>query len=50
MMALLPLFDNYDVFDHWNLKYIHIVVLGCSPLDLSTYLPISTEEVDVADS
>lgn len=50
MMALLPLFDNHDVFGHWNLKYIHLVVLGCSPLDLSTYLPISTEEVDVADS
>ena len=49
-MALLPLFEKHDVFGHWNLKYIHLVVLGCSPLDLSTYLPISTEEVDVADS
>ena len=49
-MALLPLFDNHDVFGYWNLKYIHLVVLGCSPLDLSTYLPISTEAVDVADA
>ena len=48
-MALLPLFEKHDVFDRWNLKYIHLIVLGCSPLDLSTYLPISTEEVDVAD-
>ena len=49
-MALLPLFEKHDVFGRWNLKYIHLIVLGCSPLDLSTYLPISTEEVDVADS
>ena len=50
MTALLPLFEKHDVFGRWNLKYIHLIVLGCSPLDLSTYLPISTEEVDVADS
>ena len=49
-MALLPLFEKHDVFGRWNLKYIHLIVLGCSPLDLSTYLPISTEEIDVADS
>ena len=50
MTNLLPLFEKHDVFGHWNLKYIHLIVLGCSPLDLSTYLPISTEVVDVADS
>ena len=50
MTALLPLFEKYDVFDHWNLKCIHLIILGCSPLDLSTYLPISTEEVDIVDS
>lgn len=50
MTALLPLFEKYDVFDHWNLKYIHLIVLGCSPLDLSTYLAISQDAIDVVDS
>ena len=50
MTALLPLFEKYDVFDHWNISYIHLVVLGCSPVDLSTYLTISNDEIDVVDS
>ena len=44
------MFEKYDVCDHWNLKYIHLIILGCSPLDLATYLTISNEEIDVVDS
>lgn len=50
MTALQPVFDKYDVCDHWNLKYIHLIVLGCSPVDLWTYLAISTEDIDVVDA
>lgn len=44
------MFEKYDVCDHWNLKYIHLIILGCSPLDLATYLTISNEDIDVVDS
>ncbi|KAL8947627.1 MAG: hypothetical protein Q9222_006114 [Ikaeria aurantiellina] len=50
MEALLPLFERYDVFDHWNLKQIHLIILGWSSVDLATYLSISLDEVDVFDS
>ena len=50
MTALLPLFEKHDVFDHWNLSYIHLIVLGCSKVDLTTFLAISNEDIDVADS
>lgn len=50
MTTLLPIFEKYDVCDHWNLKYIHLIVLGCSAVDLSTYLTISSEDIDVVDS
>lgn len=50
MEALLPLFEKYDVFDHWNLRQIHLIILGWSSVDLVTYLSISIDEVDVFDS
>lgn len=50
MEELLPLFETYDVFDHWNLKQIHLIILGWSSVDLATYLSISIDEVDVFDS
>ncbi|KAL8997543.1 MAG: hypothetical protein Q9169_003238 [Polycauliona sp. 2 TL-2023] len=50
MEALLPLFEKYDVFDHWNLKQIHLIILGWSSVNLTTYLSISIDEVDVFDS
>ena len=49
MTALLPMFERYDVFDHWNSKHIHLIILGCSTVDLSTYLTISDDEIDVMD-
>lgn len=50
MTTLLPVFEKYDVCDHWNLKYIHLIVLGCAPVTLPTYLTISDEGIDVVDS
>ncbi|KAL9040139.1 MAG: hypothetical protein Q9214_004603, partial [Letrouitia sp. 1 TL-2023] len=50
MTALIPLFEKHDIFDHWNLSYIHLIVLGCSNMALSTYLSVSTESIDVTDS
>ncbi|KAL8939547.1 MAG: hypothetical protein Q9216_003307 [Gyalolechia sp. 2 TL-2023] len=50
METLLPLFEKYDVFDHWNLRQIHLIILGWSSVDLATYLSISIDEVDVYDS
>ena len=50
MTELLPLFKRHNVLDHWNLKNIHLIVLGCSPVDLLTYLSISNEPVDIVDS
>ncbi|KAL9011866.1 MAG: hypothetical protein Q9173_003326 [Seirophora scorigena] len=50
MEGLLPLFEIYDVFDHWNLRQIHLIILGWSSVDLATYLSISMDEVDVFDS
>ncbi|KAL9017830.1 MAG: hypothetical protein Q9185_004845 [Variospora sp. 1 TL-2023] len=50
MEGLLPLFESYDVFDHWNLRQIHLIILGWSSADLATYLSISMDEVDVFDS
>ncbi|KAL8647228.1 MAG: hypothetical protein Q9226_006518 [Calogaya cf. arnoldii] len=50
MEALLPLFEKYDVFDHWNLKQIHLIILGWSSVNLAIYLSISIDEVDVFDS
>ncbi|KAL8826404.1 MAG: hypothetical protein Q9170_007415 [Blastenia crenularia] len=50
MEALLPLFERFDVFDHWNLRQIHLIILGWSAVDLATYLSISPDEVDVFDS
>ncbi len=50
MTSLLPIFEKYDVCDHWNLHYIHLIVMRCAPLDLSTYLAISNEDIDVVDS
>ena len=50
MTALLPLFEKHDVTDHWNLKYIHLIVLGCATVELCTYLTISEDEIDVVDS
>ena len=50
MTELLPLFERYDVLDHWNLKNIHLIILGRSRIDLLTYLNISQEPIDVADS
>ena len=50
MTSLLPIFEKFDVCDHWNLSHLHLIVLGCSPLDLSTYLTITSETIDVIDS
>ena len=50
MTGLLPLFEKHDVIDHWNLKYIHLIVLGCATVELCTYLTISEDEIDVVDS
>ena len=50
MMELIPLFEKYDVFDHWNLRYLHLIVLGCSDIALSNYLTVCTEGIDVPDS
>ncbi|KAI4117520.1 MAG: hypothetical protein LQ345_002277 [Seirophora villosa] len=50
MEGLLPLFESYDVFDHWNLRQIHLIILGWSSVDLASYLSISMDEVDVFDS
>lgn len=50
MTTLLPIFEKYDVCDYWNLKYIHLIVLGCSSVDLSTFLTVTNEEIDVVDS
>ena len=50
MNAVLHLFEIHDVFDHWNLKYIHLIVLGCATVDLPTYLAITNEDIDVVDS
>ncbi|KAL6716981.1 hypothetical protein ACLMJK_004895 [Lecanora helva] len=50
MTAVLPLFEKHDVVDHWNLKYIHLIILGCATVDLATYLTISEDEIDVVDS
>ncbi|KAL8912723.1 MAG: hypothetical protein Q9172_007453 [Xanthocarpia lactea] len=50
MQALLPLFEDYDVINHWNLRQTHLIVLGWSSVDLATYLTISIDEVDVFDS
>lgn len=50
MMELIPLFEKHDVFDHWNLRYIHLIVLGCSDMAPSTNLTVSTEGIDVQDS
>ena len=50
MTALLPVFEKYDVSDHWNLEYIHLIVLGCAHVDLWTYLNISDQNIDVVDS
>ena len=50
MTTLLPLFEAFDFCDHWNLKYIHLIVLGCASIDLPTYLAISNENIDVVDS
>lgn len=49
-MELIPLFEKHDVFDHWNLRYIHLIVLGCSAMAPSTNLTVSTEGIDVQDS
>ncbi|KAI4266017.1 MAG: hypothetical protein L6R38_009007, partial [Xanthoria sp. 2 TBL-2021] len=48
--AFLPFFEKYDVFDHWNLRQIHLIILGWSSVNLATYLSISIDEVDVFDS
>ena len=50
MATLLPLFEKHDVFSHWNVKHIHLIVLGCSTVDLQTYLSISYDGIDVVDS
>ena len=50
MVELLPLFERHNVLDHWNLKNIHLIILGRSPIDLLTYLSISNESIDVVDS
>ena len=50
MTELLPLFERHNVLDHWNLKNIHLIILGRSPIDLLTYLNIHNEPIDVADS
>ncbi|KAI4251556.1 MAG: hypothetical protein L6R42_008338 [Xanthoria sp. 1 TBL-2021] len=50
MEALLPFFEKYDVLDHWNLRQIHLIILGWSSINLATYLSISIDEVDVFDS
>ena len=50
MRSLLAIFEKFDVCDHWSLSYLHPIVLGCSPLDLSTYLTITSETIDVIDS
>ncbi|KAL8697162.1 MAG: hypothetical protein Q9201_007271 [Fulgogasparrea decipioides] len=50
MESLLPIFERYDVFDHWNLRQIHLIILGWSSVNLATYLSITPDEVDVFDS
>ena len=50
MKTLLPVFEKFDVCDHWNLHYTHLIVLGWARIDLSTYLTISKEDIDVVDS
>ena len=50
MAELLPVFEAYDVFDHWNCSYIHLVVFGCANVDLSTYLTMTPDPIDVQDS
>ena len=50
MKTLLPIFEKFDVCDHWNLHYTHLIVLGWARVDLSTYLNISKEDIDVVDS
>ncbi|KAL8954460.1 MAG: hypothetical protein Q9183_007108, partial [Haloplaca sp. 2 TL-2023] len=50
MESLIPIFERYDVFDHWNLRQIHLIILGWSSVDLATYLSIAADEVDVFDS
>ena len=50
MTELLPLFKRHNALDHWDLKNIHLIILGCSPIDLVTYLDISSEPIDVVDS
>ncbi|KAL8666221.1 MAG: hypothetical protein Q9168_007541 [Polycauliona sp. 1 TL-2023] len=50
METLLPLFEKYDVCDDWNLKQIHLIILGLSSVSLVTYLSVSIDEVDVFDS
>ncbi|KAL8687366.1 MAG: hypothetical protein Q9218_006442 [Villophora microphyllina] len=50
MEALLPIFERYDVFDHWNLRQVHLIILGWSSVDLITYLSVTPDEVDVFDS
>ena len=50
MMSLLPIFEKHDVCNQWNLSHIHLIVLGCSSVDIWTYLTITNEEIDVVDS
>ena len=50
MATLLPVFERFDVCDHWNLHYIHLIILGWAQIDISTYLSISKENIDVMDS
>ena len=51
MAPLIPLFEKHDVFDHWNLRSIHLIVLDCLEyVDLSAYLKVSTEDIDIRDS
>ena len=50
MTTLLPVFEKYDISDHWNLEYIHLIVLGCAHIDLWTYMTTSNQDIDVVDS
>ena len=50
MIALLPTFEKHDICDHWNLSHIHLITLGCSTVDLLTYLTITNEDIDIVDS
>lgn len=50
MTDLLPIFENYDVFDYWNSSYIHLIIFGSVNMDLATYLAISSDPIDVRDS